>query len=83
MGYCQGGVIAYELACLFESKAMRLILSASSMRLRRLVKREIPGLLSSHRLSVIKNSLPFWWKDYRELGHKRASGSASARNFAR
>ena len=49
---------------------MRLILSASSMRSAPTVKREIPGLLSAQRLSVIKNSLPFWWKDYRELGMK-------------
>ena len=69
-GYCQGGVVAYELACLFESHGDQVefvgIIDASAPA----AQNRNPSPWSARRLLAIGSCVPFWLKDYRDLGFK-------------
>ncbi|HEY9088429.1 MAG TPA: amino acid adenylation domain-containing protein [Anaerolineaceae bacterium] len=67
-GYCTGGVIAYAIACELAARGDVVDLIAMIEGEPPHIERENPGLFSRRRMNDIVCSIPFWMKDYADLG---------------
>jgi amino acid adenylation domain-containing protein len=78
-GYCLGGVVAYEMAKQLETQGERVALLAIMEGFAPARFRTRIPLYDPQRLVTLWRSLPYWAKDYWELGGTRLSRHARAR----
>ncbi len=67
-GYCTGGVIAYAVACELTRQGDAVDVLANIEGEPPHIRQRSPRPLSGQRLAIFFRSIPFWIKDYRELG---------------
>jgi amino acid adenylation domain-containing protein len=67
-GYCFGGVVAFEMARQLNAQGESIALLAVMEGYAPARHRARSSVLSPQRIGAVWHNLPYWWRDYRDLG---------------
>lgn len=67
-GYCFGGVVAFEMARQLSAQGESIALLAVMEGYAPARHRVRSSVLSPQRIGAVWRNMPYWWRDYRDLG---------------